>query len=151
MRMRFHDQTYTRVKCFMRTALSCFLEDRVPDAVLPVYDTDPGVRVYGIVDGKPIELEKVKDTKGRSTNRIIVSLEDIPDLEEAAWKLLVYVAKLQKTSETKTFDQKYTVEKDGTRVKVIDPEYMSRHIIKNDLHGLLVYNPGVIELLPSLH
>lgn len=138
----------------MRTALSCFLADPLTGSSLPIYDVDPGVTAYGIIDGEPGKLKFLED--GR---RAIVPLEDIPDLEKAAWDLLLYVAKIQKEQTKHVFSarlyrerrdstNKQIVEKNGIHIRVhLEPEYVARHVMKDGKHGLMIFNPVMVELI----
>lgn len=144
----------------MRTALSCFLADPLTGSALSIYDVDPNITAYGIIDGEPGKLRFLEDRR-----RVITPLEDILDLEKAAWDLLLYVAKIQKEQTKQVFSarlyrerrdstNKQIVEKNGIHIRVhLEPEYIARHPMKDGKHGLMIFNPIMVELvsMPLLH
>lgn len=161
----------------MRTALSCFLTENLPSELQAIYDIDPESVPYGIENGEVVVLPFLDGRKPGEGGRVITPLEDIPDLEAAAWKLLVHVARAQRDNPSKVFMQEsaeelrrsgeltkemmlvrevnedsvvsdaYVVKKEAVVVITMEPEYMARHVVKDGKHGLMIYNPGTITLL----
>ena len=130
----------------IRSPLSCFLPDKLPNGVLPVYRYSPEQIPVIADNGK---IKHYWSNNDHHSFVIPIQVQTV-NLEDIAWKILLNASLMNLKINYDDLNSYFCgntfdfVIKDNTMLAVLPPEYLARRPYRGNEEGLGIYNTSQV-------